>query len=193
MRKPDIRTKPLLVEALVLLSMLVYVPQSSAACTEAQNRAAAHLFLTLVTHKGLLIGIPKKNEITMMRPYITTELAKLFEAAARVEKKHFDQTKGLEPPLRQGILVVRPSEGYNNFYVSKAVERYKKSQVYIDFQFLDLNVTPNPPHTIDEWRGRVEVKPEGKSCLVNNIFFDPHSDSGSLIDTISNMESELRQ
>jgi len=176
-----------LVKALLVFSMLGQVLQASAACDEAQNRAAAHLFFKAID-QGLLVGLPDQQGIEKLRPYITTHLRVMLEKASQANRKHFEETKGQEAPLLDGPLVVGIAEGYSNFYVSNAVKGREKSQVYVLFQFLNIDfITPNPPYVINEWRGRVEVKQEGQKCLVNNVYHHFRNDRPNLIHILSHV------
>ena len=112
---------------------------------------------------------------------MTTSLYKLFSAAALAEKKEFKRSQGKAPPLFQGHLFSGVTEGYTNFYVSSGVPAKNGAEVYVLLQYAQhlmpyYFATPG----ILEWKERVEIKAEGKRCLVNNIYYTLDSDNESL-------------
>jgi hypothetical protein len=173
--------------AVILFSILVSSICSAKTCNEIESRTAAHDFYAKV-QENHLFSVPTEEEQKKLKPYVTTSLYNLLSAAVLAEKKEFNRSQGKEPPLFEGHLFSGVTEGYTNFYISNGVQGKNGSEVYVLLQYAQ-HFMPYYASTpgIMEWKERVEVKPEGEKCLVNNIFHSLENNIESLSSVLSNI------
>lgn len=156
-------------------------------CSEIENRTAAHDFYTTI-QKNNLFSVPTEKEQEKLKPYVTKSLHALLSNAVMAEKNEFKRSQGKEPPLFEGNLFSGVTEGYTNFYISTAVQGKSGSEIYVLLQYAQhfMPYYENTPG-IMEWKERVEVKPEGDKCLVNNIFYSLKNNTDSLASVLANI------
>lgn len=172
---------------LVFILVCIFVSDFCAAktCSEIESRTAAHDFYSKVQEHHLF-SVPTAEEQQKLKPYVTSSLYNLFSNAVLAEQKEFKRSKGKEPPLFEGHLFSGVTEGYTNFYISSAVQGTSGSEIYVLLQYAQhfMPYYANTPG-IMEWKERVEVKPEGEKCLVNNIFYSLENNNESLASVLA--------
>jgi hypothetical protein len=172
---------------IALLALSASSLSFSKTCSEIESRTAAHDFYATV-ETNRLFAVPTEIELKQLKPYVTTSLYKLFSAAVLAEKEELKRSQGKEPPLFQGHLFSGITEGYTNFYVSSSVPGKKGSEIYVLLQYAQ-HLMPYYAATpgILEWKERVEIKPEGERCLVNNIYYALDNNNESLAGVLANI------
>jgi hypothetical protein len=141
-------------------------------------------------HVGTFSHFDKDGNL--YKPLITKSLYALLSDAVKAERE-YDRLppKDKEAPPYEGSLFSSSVEGYTNFYVSDAVPGSNNAEIYVLLQYA-LHSYPyyaNKPG-IMEWKEKVKIIKEGKTCLVDDIYSLPEDADQSLKDRLKEIASE---
>ena len=84
------------------------------------RKTAGHLYRIVVDRK--LTGLPNKNDMQELAPYLSNSLKALFELASKKQSQHMRENPGDKPPWADGCLFSCLFEGPVRFQIAR-VER----------------------------------------------------------------------
>ncbi len=152
-----------------LHSSFLFVILSFVFCSNAhaqQNEQAlvvANFYKTILTFKDG--GVPSRKKIDRLSPFISADFRNNLLGARCAEDKHFQKTKGSEPPLVEGSLFFSLFEGADKYTSIKPEPDKQPVSYLVNLEYRD----PYDKHEIVKWQDRAILIKENNRWVVHDL------------------------
>jgi hypothetical protein len=128
-----------------------------------QVLAVVNFYKTILPFKDG--GVPSRKNIDQLSEFISVDFRNLLLGVRDVEDKHFQMTKGSEPPLVEGSLFYSLFEGADKYTSIKSEQTKKHVSYLVQLRYRD----PYGKHEIMKWQDRAILIKENNRWVVQDL------------------------